>query len=122
MLRWYSMSTFWSKASGVPETSAITEWSMTSSTGTSGLTLRRVAAQRGQGVAHGGQVDHAGHAGEVLHEHPLGGEGDLGGVLAAEAVALGMVGPSRPPPRCRPARTATPSSWRRRFSRRTLIE
>ena len=33
------------KASGLPNTSAITEWSMTSSAGMSGLILRRVAAQ-----------------------------------------------------------------------------
>ena len=58
------------------------------------IDLGRIAAQRGQGIAHGGQVDHAGYAGEVLHQHPLGGEGDLGGVLAAEAVPLGVVAPS----------------------------
>ena len=54
----------------------------------------RVAAQRAQRVAHGRQIDHAGHAGEVLHEDPLGGEGDLRGVLCSEAVALGAVAPS----------------------------
>jgi hypothetical protein len=42
-----------------------------------GVDLRRVAPEARQGVAHGGQVDHAGHAGEVLHEDPLGGQGDL---------------------------------------------
>ncbi|MNP27360.1 hypothetical protein D3C76_1202620 [compost metagenome] len=30
----------------------------------------RVAAGLGHGRAHGGQVDHGGHAGEVLHQHP----------------------------------------------------
>ena len=55
--------------------------------------LRRVAAQPGQRVAHGGQVDDAGHAGEVLHEDALGREGDLvGGVTRSLAVTLG-VGP-----------------------------
>ena len=38
-LRWNSSSTFRSKASGRPNTSATTEWSMTSSAGTSGLIL-----------------------------------------------------------------------------------
>ena len=56
--------------------------------------LRRVAPEAGQRVAHGGQVDHAGHAGEVLHEHALGGEGDLvGGVAGALTVALGVGAP-----------------------------
>ena len=32
--------------------------------------LLRVAAERGHGVAHRDQVDHAGHAGEVLQQHP----------------------------------------------------
>jgi len=50
---------------GVPEASAITEWSMTSSTGTSGFDLGRVPAEGPEGVAHGGQVDDGGHAGEV---------------------------------------------------------
>jgi hypothetical protein len=31
--------------------------------------LVRVAAQRGHGIAHGGEVDDGGHAGEVLHQH-----------------------------------------------------
>ena len=57
--------------------------------------LRRVAAEPGQRVAHGGEVDHAGHAGEVLHEDPLGGEGDLvGAVAGALAVALGVGAPA----------------------------
>ena len=36
-LRWNSSATFFSKASGLPNTSATTEWSMTSSAGISGL-------------------------------------------------------------------------------------
>ena len=43
----------------VPKTSAMTEWSMTSSAGASGLILRRVAAEVGDGLAHGGEVDDA---------------------------------------------------------------
>ncbi|CAB4921390.1 unannotated protein [freshwater metagenome] len=39
--------------------------------------LRRVAAEVGHGLAHGGQVDDAGHAGEVLHDHAGRGELDL---------------------------------------------
>jgi len=41
------------------------------------IDLRRVAAKRRHGVAHGGQVDHRRHAGEVLHQHPGRAEGDL---------------------------------------------
>jgi len=40
--------------------------------------LRRVAAERHHGLAHGGQVHDAGHAGEVLHDDPGRGELDLG--------------------------------------------
>ena len=80
-----------------PERSAMTEWSMTSSTGTSGL-IRRVAAELRERVAHGGQVDHAGHAGEVLHEDPLGGEGDLRRLAARPWPGSP---PTRPGPRCR---------------------
>ena len=53
----------------------------------------RVAAECPQGVAHSGQVDHAGHAGEVLHQHPFGGQCDLRGVLTPEPVALGVGAP-----------------------------
>ena len=56
--------------------------------------LGRVAAQRRQRVAHGGQVDHPGHAGEVLHEDALGGQSDLRGVLTAQSVPVGMRPPS----------------------------
>ena len=50
---------------------------------------RGVAAVVGDRVAHRGEVDHGGHAGEVLHHHARGGEGDLlgrvgGGVPARE--------------------------------------
>ena len=40
--------------------------------------LRRVAAEGADGLAHGGEVDDAGHAGEVLHDHARGRELDLG--------------------------------------------
>ena len=39
--------------------------------------LRGVAAQLGDRVAHRGEVDDRGHAGEVLHQHARGREGDL---------------------------------------------
>ena len=54
----------------------------------------RVAAELAQGVAHGGEVDHAGHPGEVLHEHPLGGQGDLGGVRAPRRRAARVHAPA----------------------------
>ena len=40
----------------------MTEWSITSSTGTRGLTCEASPPEPGQRVAHGGQVDDAGHA------------------------------------------------------------
>jgi hypothetical protein len=39
--------------------------------------LLGVGAELGHGVAHGGQVDHRRHAGEVLHQHPRRAEADL---------------------------------------------
>jgi predicted ABC-class ATPase len=39
--------------------------------------LAGVAAQLGDGVAHRGKVDHAGHAGEVLKQHARGAILDL---------------------------------------------
>jgi hypothetical protein len=45
--------------------------------------LLRVTAEGLHGLAHGGQVDHGGHAGQVLQDHPGRGELDLGVRLAA---------------------------------------
>jgi hypothetical protein len=81
MLRSYSRSTFIWKARGLPNSSIITEWSMTRSTGVQRVDLLRVAAQRLDPVAHGGEVDHRRHAGEVLHQHARGAIGDLARVL-----------------------------------------
>ena len=36
-----------------------------------------IAAEVADRLAHGGQVDDAGHTGEVLHDHPRGGELDF---------------------------------------------
>jgi hypothetical protein len=41
------------------------------------IDLRRIAAEVLHGLAHGGQVHHAWHAGEVLHHHASGRELDL---------------------------------------------
>ena len=38
---------------------------------------RGIAAERGQRIAHRGEIHHAGHAGEVLQEHARGAERDL---------------------------------------------
>ena len=42
------------------------------------IDLVRLAAQRHHGVAHRGQIDHAGHAGKVLQHHARRHEGDFG--------------------------------------------
>jgi len=44
--------------------------------------LLRIAAQRHHGVAHGGQVDDGGDAGEILHQHARRTVGNLGFGLA----------------------------------------
>ena len=46
----------------------MTEWSITRSTGTSGLTFSGVAAEPGDAVAHGGEIDHGRNAREILHQ------------------------------------------------------
>jgi hypothetical protein len=55
----------------------MTEWSMTRSTGTSGLIFCGSPSQC-HSIAHGGKVDHGGNAGKVLHEHAGRAVGDLG--------------------------------------------
>ena len=74
----------------------MTEWSMTSSTGTSGLTLVASPPRRASASRMAARSTTAGHAGEVLHEDALGGEGDLvRGVARPLAVALGVGAPGR---------------------------
>ena len=41
------------------------------------IDLLRIAAHGGHGVAHGGEVNHGGHPGEILHQHPGRTIGDL---------------------------------------------
>jgi hypothetical protein len=103
-LRSYSMSTFFAEAFGVPNSSTITEWSITRSTGTSGLILRGSPPSLSHGVAHGGEVDHGRNAGEVLHQDAGRAEGDFVLVLAACCRAR------RPWPRGRRLGDVRPSS------------
>ena len=95
----------------------MTEWSMTSSTGTRGLMAVGSPPSVRQGVAHGRQVDDPGDSGEVLHEHTLGGEGDLGG-RGDSGLLTACPSGHRFDVR---AWTWRPSSCRRRFSRRTFM-
>jgi hypothetical protein len=58
-----------------------------------GIDPLRVASHSHHGVAHGGEVHHGGHAGEVLQQHAGGHEGDLPrgnrlGVPAGEGLDL----------------------------------
>ena len=46
------------------------------------IDLARIAAERAHGVAHGGEIDHGWNAGEILHQHAGGAEGDLALALA----------------------------------------
>ena len=50
---------------------------MTSSAGASGLTRCGIAAETHDRLAHRRQIHDARHAGEVLHDHPRGSEGDF---------------------------------------------
>ena len=50
--------------------------------------LLRVAAKRLDAVAHGGEVDNGGNAGEVLHQHARRAIGDFARVLAALGAPL----------------------------------
>jgi hypothetical protein len=59
------------------EESTCTEWSITRSQGTSGLTFFTSPAEALHRRAQGGEVDHAGHPREVLQHHTAGVEGDL---------------------------------------------
>ena len=42
-----------------------------------GVDARGIAAHLGHGIAHGGKVDDAGNAREILQEHPCHGEADF---------------------------------------------
>ena len=52
------------------------------------IDLVRIAAERRHGVAHGGEIDHRRHAGEILHQDARRAEGDL-------LVALALLQPLR---------------------------
>ena len=73
----------------------------------------RVAAEVGHRLAHGGEVDDARDAGEVLHEHAGRRELDLG-------VGLGASGPTAAIARIESAVVFAPSSVRSRFSSSTF--
>ncbi len=58
------------------------------------IDLVGVAAQGFHGIAHGGQIDHAGHAGEILQHHTRRREGDFGvwlglGIPVQERIDIG---------------------------------
>ena len=76
--------------------------------------LGRVGAELVHRVAHRGQVDDGGNAGEVLHQHPRGLERDLveGSAFASQVAIVSTSS----------AVTDSPSSSRSTFSSRTLIE
>jgi hypothetical protein len=61
----------------LPKKSTITEWSITRSTGTSGIDLLGIAAELLHRVAHRGEIDHGRDAGEILHQHARRAEGDF---------------------------------------------
>ena len=98
----------------MPNASTCTEWSITSSAGTSGLIFAGVPAHLGDRVAHRREVDDRRHAGEVLHQHTSRAEGDLlarlrPGVPARERLDVG--GADRAVcPRCAAGSRAAPSA------------
>jgi len=121
-LRSYSIATFCSKLSAVPERSKITEWSMTSSTGTRGLILF-------------GSPPSAMIASRIEARSTTAGTPvrscmrTLSGVKAISFASSPAASPWRDgfsPHRASASMSAaltfTPSSWRRRFSKSTLME
>ncbi len=72
-----------------------------------------VGAHGGKGVAHGGEIDHAGHAGEVLQQDAGGHEADF--LVAGLATPRATYSMSA-------AETRLPSSQRSRFSSRIVVE
>ena len=120
MLRSYSMPTFSAKAAGSPERSAITEWSITSSTGTNGLIWegeppRPTSASRmaARSTTPGTPVKSC-----------ISTRSGVKAISRASSPALAPWASG-----CRPhaataatsdAVTRNPSSWRSRFSRSTL--
>ena len=99
----------------VPKASTWTEWSMTSSAGTSGLIFAGSPPSVGHRVAHRREVDDGGDAGEVLHEHAGRREGDLLGWARAFASHDASASMSA-------AVTAPLPSVRSRFSSRIFSE
>ena len=87
---------------------------MTSSTGCSGIDAIRIATERHHRVAHGRQVDDAGHAGEVLEQDARRHERDF-----LLDVRCGIPVRERP---MSSALTKALSSRRSRFSRRIFME
>ena len=77
MLRSYSRSTFWPKAFDVAEVVDHDRVVDDQIDRHQRVDLGGVGAQGAHGVAHGGQVDHGGNAGEVLHQDAGRTEGDL---------------------------------------------
>ena len=57
--------------------STCTEWSITSSAGSSGFTFFGSPPSLANRLAHGGEIDDGGHAGEILQEHARGHEGNF---------------------------------------------
>ena len=88
---------------------------MTSSTGWSGLTLRRIAAEPDDAVAHRGEIDDGGHAGEVLQQDARRHERDL---LLRPSIVTSHAGERLMSSRS----TNRPSSRRSRFSSRIFSE
>ncbi len=91
------------RAPGRAESSTMTEWSMTRSTGTSGLIFFGSPPSWQHAVAHRGEIDHGRNAGEVLHQHAGRAEADF---LAGLAFVIEPLRRRR----CRALVTVRPSS------------
>ena len=75
--------------------------------------LLRIAVEAGDAVTHGGEIDHGGHAGEILHEDAGGLEGHFVRAAAGLQPGRDLVGVRR-------GVAVAPSSKRRMFSSRTF--
>ena len=91
---------------------------MTRSTGDSGLILVASPPSFCIALAHGGEIDHGGHAGEVLHQHPRRTIGDLAGRISAPS-AIAAIGATVLVDR---DRAPVFVAWQHGFSNRTFME
>ncbi len=116
------MATFSSKLVGVPERSMITEWSTTISTGTRGLIFAGSPPRAMMASRMAARSTTAGTPVRSCMSTRAGVKAISRASSPADSPWRVGVSDQRASASMSAARTLTPSSWRSRFSSRTLIE